>query len=148
MDTYLHILVEKSIFLQKKARKHKFYMLFFSCGAMLLGSVIFNMDMYEWGRPPNQWHNNSKDKCDIQVGGYSALFEKSIINVPQMIGMKSTFLESAILVCVPAMVFATPFALLLDKDGDLLKWNVSRKILFTRLSIMFSLIMPLDIFLS
>jgi len=47
--------------------------------------------------------------------------------------MKSTFLESAILICIPMLVFGTSFAINLDGDirSDWKEWSMKLK--FTRL---------------
>jgi membrane-associated phospholipid phosphatase len=63
LDPTLHILIEKSIFLQKKARKNKFRILFFVSGVLVIATVLFNLDMYNWRRPSNDWVSRHKAKC-------------------------------------------------------------------------------------
>lgn len=62
-DTQLHRVVANAIFLQKKARKHKFHILFFTIGIMVLASVLFNLDFHDWRRPPNLWLTLTNEKC-------------------------------------------------------------------------------------
>lgn len=88
-----------------------------TCGMLLTACVVFNLGMHEWNHPPNLWYNMTKQKC-LNIASHS--WHRGIAEGAQNLGMKSTFFESAILACIPTMVFATGFALLLDRDGDML----------------------------
>ena len=90
------MLIEKSIFLQKKSRKHKFYMLFFTFGILVVAIVLFNLNLHDWHRPPNLWITLWQLQCPLTP--------------PTFIGMHSTFLDTSILICVPSVIFAASFS--------------------------------------
>ncbi|TNV86647.1 hypothetical protein FGO68_gene16613 [Halteria grandinella] len=128
-DAQLHLLVEKSIFLQKKARKYKFEVLFFTIGLLVVASVLFCLQLHDLGRPPNLWTSNYKAKCPTGPA--------------MQLGMKATFRETSVLVCIPTMVFASAFAVTLD--GDLLYWSNSRRVVLTRQILGLSLALLIDL---
>ncbi len=109
-DTWIHRFAVRSIFVERKARRGKFMVLFITTGFMMVAGVLFNMDLHQWQRPPNIWMQNT---CN-----------------DQFLGMKSTFLESAILICIPMLVFGTSFAINLDGDirSDWKDWSIKLKL--------------------
>ena len=59
-------------------------------------------------------------------------------------GMKATFMDSSILICVPTMIFATSFALTLDLDGTLLLYQRRKVLIFARTCVGLGLSLSVD----
>ena len=112
------MLIEKSIFIEKRARKNKFYVLFFTIGLLIVAATGFNLDLHTWMRPPNLWTSMTNLKCqpdlqnEVKPSNTANTFTTNVVG-GSLIGMKSTFLESSILICVPTMVFASAFSITL-----------------------------------
>lgn len=100
LDNQVHLLIMKSIFIERKARKNKFYLFFLTSGLLIIATTVFNLNMQTWRRPPNLWTTLSNEKCG----------EASLL------GMKGTFLQSSIVLCIPVMVFATSLAIHLEGE--------------------------------
>ena len=83
----------------------------------------------------------TKDKCN-HPSAYRV--NTSIL----LLGIKSTFFESAILICIPTLVFATAFALTLDGHGDLQQWKFNNKVRAARLVIGLGLATLIDLLLA
>lgn len=133
-DNELHMLVEKSAFIQKQSRKYKFRILFFISGIMVITIIYFNLDYTQWQRPPIRWYTNSKLKCEDKEPHFRGMF----------IGMKETFLDTGILICIPIMVFGVSFTMNLDSEN--LKWTkTSFLTTCTRLAIGISLSLSIDL---
>ena len=100
LDNQVHLLAMKSIFIEKKARKNKFYLFFLTSGLLIIATTVFNLNMQTWRRPPNLWTAMSMEKC----------------GEASMVGMRGTFLESSIILSIPVMVFATSLAIHLEGE--------------------------------
>ena len=45
VDNQVHLLVMKSVFIQKRARKNKFYLFFLASGLLVIATTAFNLEM-------------------------------------------------------------------------------------------------------
>lgn len=108
------MIIENAAFIQKKARKKKFKMLFFIIGVMTITTVYLNLDLDAWSTPPIQWYTNNKKKCSQ----YSKLF------LGYFLGLKDTFFDTSILVCIPAMIFGVSFSINIEYEN--FKWTKTK----------------------
>jgi hypothetical protein len=133
-DNHVHIMIEKAIFIQKKARKNKFQVLFATVSSLIAAAVVFNMSP-GLQRPPNRWVTYAQAQCvgERQQG---------------MLGMKATFMGTALLMCIPAMVFASAFAVNVDYTGDIQKWKHQPHTVLVRLALGLGLSLGLEFYLS
>eukprot|EP00347_Sterkiella_histriomuscorum_P002567 403367652 len=111
LDNEIHLFVEKCAFIQKKSRKYKFDLLFMMLGCLVVLIVFYNLDLYENMTPPILWYTNSKRKCSDQMKSFQGRF----------IGMQDTFMDSSIIICIPAMMFGVSFAISMDEEN--IKWT-------------------------
>lgn len=90
-------------------------------GLLVVASVLFNLQLHDLGRPPNNWVSNFKASCP-QIES-------------QFLGLRASFLETSTLICIPIMVFASAFAVTID--SDMLYWSNTRSLVITRLIVGF-----------
>jgi hypothetical protein len=105
------MVVEKAAFIQKKSRKNKFNILFQIIGLMSVIIIYFNLSLKDWRNPPMEWYTNSKLKCnDIR----DPIFGMNI-------GLKESFYDTSILMCLPAMIFGVSFSISMEPEN--IKWT-------------------------
>jgi hypothetical protein len=80
--------------------------------ALFTFSIVYlNLELVEYVKPPISWYINTKIKCVREFNHYVEFF----------LGLKETFFDTAILICLPTVVFGVSFAIGVEPEN--MKWT-------------------------
>lgn len=108
--------------------------MFVVAAIFVFSTVYLNLDAVEYLRPPFNWYMNIKSKCAKELKHYSGFF----------LGLKETFFDTSILICLPAIIFGVSFAVGLEPEN--MKWTkTSYTLSFIRLALGLAVAVSIDI---